>query len=106
MRAGCFLAGLAASGIDHGIDPSEMHSSWEGEPGDCEDPSCDVVEFYHQVVVLRAGMEPGWRGIGFPRTSTELERRLGPEIKAVMEDPRYHQIRGPLGFDYPVFTDD
>ena len=75
-------------------------------PGDCEDPSCDVVEFYHQVVVLRAGMEPGWRGIGFPRTSTELERRLGPEIKAVMEDPRYHQIRGPLGFDYPVFTDD
>jgi len=71
-------------------------------PGDCSDPSCDVVEFYQQVAVLRAGMEPGWRGIGFPRDRAELEAKLGPEIKAAMEDPRYHQLRAPLSFAYPV----
>lgn len=70
--------------------------------GDCRDPSCDVVEFYQQVVVTRAGMEPGWLGIGFPDDRWELESRLSPEIKRVMDDPVYHQLRGPLGYDYPV----
>ena len=71
-------------------------------PGDCSDPNCDVVEFFHQVVVLRAGMEPGWRGIGFPETPSELEARLGDEIKAAIDAPEHHQIRVPLRFDYPV----
>ena len=71
-------------------------------PGDCGDPNCDVVEFYHQVVVTRAGMEPGWRGIGFPETRDELEAALGPGIKAAIDDPRFHQLRRPLRFDYPV----
>ena len=71
-------------------------------PGECRDPNCDVVEFYQQVVVLRAGMEPGWRGIGFPETASELERRLSDEIKAVMDDPAHHQLRRPLTFEYPV----
>jgi len=71
-------------------------------PGDCSDPNCDVVEFYQQVAVLRAGMQPGWRGIGFPRDAEELEARLGDEIKAAMDEPRFHQLRGPLSFDYPV----
>ena len=70
--------------------------------GDCSDPNCNVVEFYQQVVVLRAGMEPGWRGIGFPETALELNRRLSDEIKAVMDDPAYHQLRRPLTFNYPV----
>ncbi|MBG84131.1 MAG: hypothetical protein CMJ40_06235 [Phycisphaerae bacterium] len=70
--------------------------------GDCSDPSCDVVEFYQQVVVLRAGMEPGWYGIGFPEDRVELESRLGREIKEAMDDPRYHQLDRPLQFDYPV----
>ncbi|RPG20479.1 MAG: hypothetical protein CBB69_003715 [Phycisphaera sp. TMED9] len=73
-------------------------------PGECRDPNCDVVEFYQQVVVLRAGMEPGWRGIGFPETAPELERRLSDEIKAVMGDPAYHQLQRPLTFEYPVVT--
>jgi AcrR family transcriptional regulator len=71
-------------------------------PGDCSDPNCDVVEFYQQVVVMRAGMEPGWLGIGFPETAEELESRLGDEIKAAIDDPDLHQLRRPLGFDYPV----
>lgn len=73
-------------------------------PGDCSDPNCDVVEFYQQVVVLRAGMEPGWRGIGFPETRQELEDLLGDEIKAAIDDPGFHQLRRPLRFDYPVST--
>jgi hypothetical protein len=71
-------------------------------PGECRDPNCDVVEFYQQVVVLRAGMEPGWRGIGFPETAEELDRRLSDEIKAAMDDPEFHQLQRPLTFEYPV----
>lgn len=71
-------------------------------PGDCSDPNCDVVEFFHQAVVLRAGMEPGWRGLGFPRTADALDRRLSAEFKAAIDDPAHHQLRRPLGFDYPV----
>ncbi|MDB4401439.1 hypothetical protein N9247_00265 [bacterium] len=71
-------------------------------PGDCSDPSCDAVEFYQQVAVMRAGMEPGWLGIGFPRDRVELEARLGDELRAAMDDPRFHQLQQPLTFAYPV----
>lgn len=71
-------------------------------PGDCSDPSCDAVEFYQQVVVMRAGMEPGWLGIGFPRDRDELEALLGEELKAALDDPRFHQLGRPLTFAYPV----
>ena len=70
-------------------------------PGDCSDPSCDIVEFYQQVLVLRAGMTPGWFGIGFPRDKDTLEAKLSQELKDVMDDPQYHQLRQPLGMDYP-----
>ncbi|MCP4833186.1 MAG: hypothetical protein GY895_00335 [Phycisphaera sp.] len=72
--------------------------------GDCSDPNCDVVEFYQQVVVLRAGMEPGWLGLGFPETAEELEELLGDEIKAAIDDPDHHQLRRPLDFDYPTIS--
>tara|TARA_B100000686_G_scaffold101188_1_gene108376 strand:+ start:314 stop:1303 length:990 start_codon:yes stop_codon:yes gene_type:complete len=68
--------------------------------GDCSDPSCDVTEFYHQVVTTRAGMELGWRGIGFPKTKEELESKLSGEIKAVLDNPNYNQISNPLTFSY------
>ena len=71
-------------------------------PGDCSDPNCDVVEFFQQAVVLRAGMKPGWRGIGFPETAAALEPLLSPEFKAALDDPAHHQLRSPLRFDYPV----
>lgn len=71
-------------------------------PGDCSDPSCDAVEFYQQVAVMRAGMEPGWLGLGFPRDRSELEARLGAELKAAMDDARFHQLQQPLTFAYPV----
>ena len=47
-------------------------------------------------------MEPGWFGIGFPRDAGELEALLGAELKAAMDDPRYHQLRRPLTFGYPA----
>ena len=69
-------------------------------PGECNAPSCDVVEFYHQVLIMRAGMTPGWLGIGFPETKEELEEKLSQQIKDIMDDPQYHQLKQPLQFDY------
>jgi hypothetical protein len=69
--------------------------------GDCSDPNCDVVEFYQQVLVQSVGMEPGWRGIGFPETREELEGLLSEEIKRIMAEPSFHQLRKPLRFTYP-----
>ena len=62
--------------------------------------SCDITEFYHQVAVLRAGMEPAWYGIGFPRTRDELEEKLSDELKAAMDNPLHHQVSRPLTFQY------
>ena len=70
--------------------------------GDCSDPNCDVVEFYQQVVVMRSGMQPGWLGIGFPENRDVLEAMLSDEIKGVMDDPQYCQLRQPLRFNYPI----
>ena len=70
--------------------------------GNCSHPNCDVVEFYHQVLVLRAGMQPGWFGIGFPTSSDQLEELLSGEIKELMDDPTYHQLNAPLTFNYPI----
>jgi hypothetical protein len=72
--------------------------------GNCSEPSCDVTEFYHQVVITRAGTKPGWRGIGFPGTAEELEAKLSDETKAAMDEPRYNQISKPLTFSYSVNT--
>ncbi len=72
--------------------------------GDCSEPSCDVTEFYHQVLVTRAGMEPGWLGIGFPTTLEELDLKLSPEMKEAMDQPKYNQINKPLVFSYPNRT--
>jgi len=70
------------------------------DKGDCSGPSCDVSEFYQQVLTLRAGMQPGWFGIGFPRTKEELEAKLSQEMKDLLDDPQYHQNNKPLTFDY------
>jgi len=70
--------------------------------GDCSHPNCDVVEFYQQVLILRAGMQPGWFGINFPTSSSALEELLSEEIKGLMDDPIYHQLKNPLTFDYPI----
>ena len=70
--------------------------------GDCSDPNCDIVEFYQQVLILRAGMTPGWFGIGFPNSKEQLDQLLGQEIKEVMDNPIYHQLKEPLTFNYPL----
>lgn len=74
----------------------------EIEEGDCSGPSCDVAEFYHQVLMMRVGMQPGWLGIGFPSSREELEEKLSDEIKDVLDDPQYHQLQNPLTFEYQV----
>ena len=70
--------------------------------GDCSYPNCDVVEFYQQVLILRSGMQPGWFGINFPSTSNELEKLLSEQMKELMDNPMYHQLKNPLSFNYPI----
>ena len=70
--------------------------------GDCSHPNCDVVEFYQQVLILRAGMQPAWFGINFPTSSSALEELLSNEIKDLMDDLNYHQLKDPLTFSYPI----
>ena len=70
--------------------------------GDCSDSNCDVVEFYHQVLILRAGMVPGWFGINFPTSANELESLLSVEMKTLMDNPDYYQLRAPLTLNYPI----
>ena len=53
--------------------------------GDCSHPNCDVVEFYQQVLITRAGMQPGWFGINFPNSSNELEELLSDQMKGLIE---------------------
>ena len=76
--------------------------------GDCSGPSCDVVEFYHQVLITMAGMNPAWLGIGFPNNYEELEKKLSKEMKDVLRNPIYHQINRPLNYTYPMidYSDD
>ena len=68
--------------------------------GGCKHPNCDVTEFFQQVVILRAGMKPGWYGIGFPKNKKKLEKSLSNEMKELLDDNRYHIINKPLQFDY------
>jgi hypothetical protein len=70
--------------------------------GDCSGSNCDVVEFYHQVLILRAGMVPGWFGINFPTSANELESLLSVEMKTLMDNPDYYQLRAPLTLNYPI----
>ena len=70
--------------------------------GDCSGSNCDVVEFYHQVLILRAGMVPGWFGINFPTSANELESLLSVQMKTLMDNPDYYQLRAPLTLNYPI----
>ncbi len=68
--------------------------------GSCKEANCDVTEFFQQVVILRAGMKPGWYGIGFPKNKKKLEKLLSNEMKELLDDNRYHIINKPLQFNY------
>ena len=68
--------------------------------GDCTGPDCDVTEFFQQVVILRAGMELNWSGIGFPDSKETLNELLSNEMKDLLDDGQYHIINKPLQFDY------
>ena len=49
---------------------------------------------------MRAGMTPGWLGIGFPKNKGDLEKLLSNDIKELLDDNQYHIINKPLKFDY------
>ena len=47
-------------------------------------------------------MIPGWFGINFPESANDLELLLSDEIKQLLDDETYHQLKSPLTFNYPV----
>jgi hypothetical protein len=47
-------------------------------------------------------MTPGWFGINFPTLSNELEEVLSEEMKGLMDDPNYYQLKSPLTYNYPI----
>lgn len=90
----------AAAQCDWWQHPENDCPGSPSQGGDCSYASCDVTEFYQQVVVMRAGMTPGWLGIGFPEDKEALEEKLSDEIKAAIDDPAHNQLRQPLTFQY------
>ena len=67
--------------------------------GTCETADCDCTEWFHQVALLHAGMEPAWRGFseGF---EDNMKTALGKAFGDLMAEPRYHQLTKPLSFSY------
>ena len=67
--------------------------------GTCETADCDCTEWFHQVALLHAGMEPAWRGFseGF---KDNMKTALGEAFGDLMADPKYHQLTKPLSFSY------
>ena len=67
--------------------------------GTCETADCDCTEWFHQVALLHAGMEPAWRGFseGF---EDNMKTALGKAFGDLMADPKYHQLTKPLSFSY------
>ena len=70
--------------------------------GTCNDPGCDCVEWFHQVAMILSGNTPGWYSDLIPRTKDGLRGALSADFLAVMDDPRYHQLKKPLTFEYVV----
>jgi hypothetical protein len=66
--------------------------------GTCNDPGCDCVEWFHQVALVLAGQEPGWRG--FDLTKESLRAVLSQEFLDIMDDPASQQLTRPISYNY------
>ena len=68
--------------------------------GTCNDAGCDCVEWFHQVILILAGQEPGWMGDSIPRSLDGLRATLSSEFLEMVADPAYHQLQAPLTYTY------
>eukprot|EP00947_MAST-08B_sp_MAST-8B-sp1_P002369 g2369.t1 len=68
--------------------------------GTCNEANCDCAEWFHQVALILAGVEPGWRSDLMPSSKAALEASLSTEFKTMMADARYHQLQAPLTYSY------
>jgi hypothetical protein len=68
--------------------------------GTCNDAGCDCVEWYHQVILILAGQEPGWMGDSIPHSPDGLRATLSSEFLEMVADPAYHQLQAPLTYIY------
>jgi len=81
-------------------------------PGTCNDPSCDVAEFYKMILFLAIGMgetnDPSgpyvWTSLYTPTKQNEVLSMLSTEFKDMISTPSLHQLSAPLTGEYGVVT--
>jgi len=84
-------------------------------PGTCNDPSCDIAEFYKMIVFLLIGMGPGdvgddgskpymWLSEYMPDTQAGVRAMLSTEFLDMFESPSLHQLSAPLTGEYKVIN--
>ena len=70
--------------------------------GTCNDPGCDCVEWFHQVILVLAGQVPGWTSDLLPTTAAALRPTLSSEFTSLVSDPAFHLLQAPLTYAYDV----
>ena len=78
--------------------------------GTCNEPSCDIAEFYKMVLFLLLGMgeenDPNgpevWLSESMPGRQDEVSAILSDEFKEMITDPGLHQLRAPITGEYNV----
>ena len=81
--------------------------------GTCNDPNCDVAEFYKMVLFLAIGMgeenDPSgpyvWQSDYTPGKQDEVLAMLSTEFKEMINTPSLHQLTAPLTGKYDVDED-
>lgn len=79
-------------------------------PGTCNYPSCNIAEFYKMVLFLLIGMgsdnDPSgpevWLSYLMPGGTEDVEAMVSDDFKAMIVDPRLHQLQAPLTGEYRV----
>ena len=49
--------------------------------GNCSEPKCDVVEFFHQAALLHIGMKPSWLSEYMPDDKKKVDKMLSGDFK-------------------------
>jgi len=81
-------------------------------PGTCNNPSCDVAEFYKMVLFLAIGMgeanDPSgpsvWTSPYTPKKQGDVLSMLSTEFKNMISTPSLHQLSAPLTGEYVLVT--
>ena len=79
--------------------------------GTCAEANCDCTEWYHQVVLILAGQDPGWIAVGdqqqadadgymIPHDRDALLATLSDDFKDMVANPALHQLQTSIPYAY------